>query len=666
MKRRFRLTRLAVAAFLGLLALQNLLFALCMSIMGIYDRISDACDSVLFNELDVTASEVRLILLSDSVRCKSSAQKISDMYSDYSDADITADACAEIAEMLEESGAGSAYIAFCTDDSTECDIVVLDAVYSHTSSEREAKILFGEGALTDGSGVSTAQDYHSEKYVLPDELANDLSSYYINNAEDFFTAPYTDNAIGKCAFTYSVPIYSMGNRTAVIGLNYYADNLVGTLDSGSEFVSPGSVISLGKSLGSNSVTAEYGYPLDINGLPFEFTTDTDYGNGHSVISASDGSMYSVYRVPLILRENVEWSLYGLSPYEIYDNTIVQLLIVQLVCSIVSAPFLILLVIAFCKRVTGGIDAVASSAKTLSAASKPEFPSSGILEIDNLSSSISSMGGKFENSRLKLSRVIKEMDICGAAFEIPDNGGDVYVSDNMGVFIDSFSDESDGVMSRAEWEKAFNDFTRNNKINEDGIYHVITGSSSEKWIKLVKFSTEYSSMGVFLDVSKTVSEQRKLAYEQDFDHLSNMMNRRYFVSTAEQILAEDYIKTAQLSLYNLPELAYINAEYGYSLGDRCLKTAAAEIIASINPISAAVARYRGNTFAVLQFGAEPAEEYNSIAEGILKRINQHPLDTGTGASIEINVVMASASYPAEEKNFAMLAALAERRLDNTEK
>ena len=79
------------------------------------------------------------------------------------------------------------------------------------------------------------------------------------------------------------------------------------------------------------------------------------------------------------------------------------------------------------------------------------------------------------------------------------------------------------------------------------------------------------LGLVEDITSEVMEKQKLAYERDYDILTNLLNRRAFQATLTELFDHpDQLRCAALVMMDLDNLKYINDTYGHDYGDQYIR------------------------------------------------------------------------------------------------
>ena len=79
-------------------------------------------------------------------------------------------------------------------------------------------------------------------------------------------------------------------------------------------------------------------------------------------------------------------------------------------------------------------------------------------------------------------------------------------------------------------------------------------------------------GLAEDITKERLEIQKVEYERDYDALTNLLNRRAFHRTMDELFTtkKEKLGYAALVMLDLDNLKYINDTYGHDFGDEYIR------------------------------------------------------------------------------------------------
>ncbi|MBC3515958.1 EAL domain-containing protein [Neobittarella massiliensis] len=283
---------------------------------------------------------------------------------------------------------------------------------------------------------------------------------------------------------------------------------------------------------------------------------------------------------------------------------------------------------------------------------------GIAEIDDLIRSIQQLSQNVAESSAKLAAIINLSGVSVGAFERADvqQGGQVFCSDQMlrflGIdisepyrYIDA--DDFDALMTQLQ--------TDLEKTEEDGscIYHRKDGSGHEQWLRLKAVDDGGRILGVLIDVTQEIVEKNKIEYERDYDLLTNLLNRRAFHTTLQQLGQEpEKLQVAALIMLDLDNLKYINDTYGHDQGDgyiRCM----AEILRGHSGDGIVTARMSGDEFYVFLYGFASKDALRVSISCIQNDIRQAVFPLPDNPEFKVRASAGVAWYPDDSRDLEML-------------
>jgi diguanylate cyclase (GGDEF)-like protein len=145
------------------------------------------------------------------------------------------------------------------------------------------------------------------------------------------------------------------------------------------------------------------------------------------------------------------------------------------------------------------------------------------------------------------------------------------------------------------------------------------------------------VGLLLYIFELEAKQRTLA---SFDYLTEIFNRRYFLTESNRLLEESKVKIKSFSvaMLDLDEFKLINDTYGHEAGDIVLKSFA-DILRKYSNDVCITGRLGGEEFAVCISGSQlkdVTEQFNEIKIAVANSHIQYQKDT-VRFSISIGLV-----------------------------
>lgn len=690
---KWKLNRCAAVIVLLLLVLQSLLTILFMYITGAYEKLAAADSGSVLSKMESRSDILQLLFEKDIAQLNAESTEIEQIFtqtlSEADSSDINNPATQNelltsvlpiLKKILKGNAADNVMFIINSEPVVVSENRLFPAIsLRNDASERngiEIVYVTGPDFIAESAGI-TIDKNHQSMMAVPsqsrfyDKIIGAAEASEQENKEwlGYWAEPFYDEKIGEYKMTYSIPLIVDGRCAAIIAIDYLTRDLRDYLPSSELSEKSGCTYFLGLDdvrSSSDFIVNGYGFVSTVETSSSAIETEEQLNSKQTLVSFGE-SMYMLYKEPVNVYPlnsyySEEWYLFAAVPYTAADNLVIQFLLLQVLCLILTAPIIVFLYLFFSRYFAANLQKISEITAKAGPMVKPEFPPYMLKELDDISSAITGMTRKYEAGDLKMTRIVDNLNIPVATFEIPNNGSEVLVTASIGSFIEIGTAELvNGRVERNEWDSVYGSFLRKIKKVDENRYHMTMGGAAERWITLKTFTSDSSTVGVIIDITREVQEQHQREYEQDFDCISGMMNRRYFISTAETVLAEEYISTAFLSLYKLTELRQVNSEYGYSIGDRCIKLASQAIIESINPVSCSVSRFAGDTFALFQFGVENISEYEKNAEEIKRKISKCFVELKNGSKVHLAVKLVSVAYPRESSSVSELVRAASEAL-----
>jgi|GEM_PF-1671230 len=136
------------------------------------------------------------------------------------------------------------------------------------------------------------------------------------------------------------------------------------------------------------------------------------------------------------------------------------------------------------------------------------------------------------------------------------------------------------------------------------------------------SHEEFYMSVFTDISSLKKADEKVYYHANFDSLTTLPNRAYFVKELESVLKEAYKKETLVALFfiDVDKFKDVNDTYGHDIGDEMLMAIAKRLMYSVRKDDF-VARIGGDEFVLIAKDIKEKSNVEKLAQKIQKRIKE---------------------------------------------
>ena len=162
----------------------------------------------------------------------------------------------------------------------------------------------------------------------------------------------------------------------------------------------------------------------------------------------------------------------------------------------------------------------------------------------------------------------------------------------------------------------------------------------------------SFIGIMSDITEQKNQQEMLHHMANYDPLTNLPNRRLFMSLAEQMLLFTKRKESKavIAFLDLDGFKEVNDRYGHGMGDKVLKHVARRLEQQMRK-SDSIARIGGDEFIIL------LADINTIndAQVLLKRMLSAMKETIVIDGIDVNVgaSIGATFYPDDENKIDIL-------------
>lgn len=165
--------------------------------------------------------------------------------------------------------------------------------------------------------------------------------------------------------------------------------------------------------------------------------------------------------------------------------------------------------------------------------------------------------------------------------------------------------------------------------------------------------------VVRNITDSEELKRKLHHHATTDHLTGVMNRRSFLSAAEDALVDSQRnqEDASLLMLDIDEFKSVNDSYGHDTGDMVLSAVVSVLTKSIREIDL-VGRLGGEEFAILLPHSNEAAAVQ-VADRICGEVRH--LDVGVKPQLHLSVSIGVASLLASDKEIKQVLKKADRAL-----
>lgn len=290
-----------------------------------------------------------------------------------------------------------------------------------------------------------------------------------------------------------------------------------------------------------------------------------------------------------------------------------------------------------------------------------LPATRIREIDALSSAIENQNQAAIEAASRNSQVIAMTGLPLGVFDYIEGSDKVFVSRRLFSVLgwgDAPQGEGDTFIPFERFRQWRELARKNYLVDERHRVYRIPVNGAERYVQLFYRQEGNRILGVYLDVTQTMEERRKIEYERDYDVLTNLLNRRAFDQQVEVLFqTPGQLKTAALIMFDLDNLKYTNDTYGHDGGDAYLQ-AFARGLAAFQAYPAVVGRRSGDEFTVFLYGFDSQEEIRSVINAVGQSLSSLSVCFPGSSPLRVRTSGGIAWYPANSTDYAELLRMAD--------
>ncbi len=373
-----------------------------------------------------------------------------------------------------------------------------------------------------------------------------------------------------------------------------------------------------------------------------------------------GEMYCATRPIKVYSDNSPfagetWNLLCFVPQNVIHEgsaSVRQQLAASIVAtSLVSFGAIFVLVYLSTRKISG----LSQHLQSLSPYDQISFKRTGMQEIDELTSAVEKLNQRVMNASKTTSRILDLTLLPIGGFEVPEEDRNVVLT---GFIYRLLRLDQGKQVTRSEWRDYYRMLKRRPIDEHDNVYQYYDEVSGENlWLRIVETRTGTETLGVILDVTRDIEENRRLAFELDHDGLTNLYNRNAFKREVNSRIKVEQDKIGIMIFSDLDNLKYMNDNYGHEMGDKLI-ISASEIFREFSRHGGIVSRISGDEFAIYLHGFGTREEARElIAEGLSRRREQ-TVETPDGKSCPVRFSSGYAWYPEDSDNVTDLLKLSD--------
>lgn len=301
------------------------------------------------------------------------------------------------------------------------------------------------------------------------------------------------------------------------------------------------------------------------------------------------------------------------------------------------------------------------------AAQPEQPISftptGIVEVDELSEAIESMGTEVALTASRLSRILRLSDRGIGAFEYSQETEAMTYTDGFFSTLSileppdpSYFDPdrlAAGSLSASEFVRLMEWYAPYCETEDEGRY-LISGPHRTSWVRLVVVeSAEHRRiLGLVEDVTHEIETRRRIEHERDHDILTGLFNRRAFEQEVTDLLAERSPAFGAMLMLDLDNLKFINDIYGHDWGDLYIKEAGRVVDEAFRD-KGFYSRISGDEFLVFVDVCPDRAASEALFDTFRTMLDASSIVAPDGKVLKVRASMGVAFYPEDAVDYAHL-------------
>ncbi|MBC3796084.1 bifunctional diguanylate cyclase/phosphodiesterase [Acetobacterium tundrae] len=305
--------------------------------------------------------------------------------------------------------------------------------------------------------------------------------------------------------------------------------------------------------------------------------------------------------------------------------------------------------------TRKISRLSKYVRNLSPYDEIHFLPTGMREIDDLTSAVQLLNQSLMNVSKTTSKILELSLLPIGGYEVLDNNKHVILTDFLYKLLHI---DQGSLISKDDWVLFYNKLTQYPIDDHDDIYEYYDEYAGKQlWLRILEARQPTGSVGVILDVTADIEENRRLANELDYDSLTHLFSNTALKREANRKIKEKPDKIGAMIFIDLDNLKYINDNFGHDMGDRLI-IRASEIFRYFEQFKGIVSRISGDEFAVYLHGYEDQDELRKIIGNLYSYSKSFSFIRPNGTSNRIRFSSGVAWYPEDADNVIDLLKLSD--------
>ncbi|MBF4693471.1 sensor domain-containing diguanylate cyclase [Fusibacter ferrireducens] len=226
---------------------------------------------------------------------------------------------------------------------------------------------------------------------------------------------------------------------------------------------------------------------------------------------------------------------------------------------------------------------------------------GLLELDELSSTMEFTNKLMLASASRLSRISEMFDVPIGAFEINLTTERVFVTDYFFSILEVEAHKKANLETKVGFIKLIDEILDNPEPDESDVYRL--REDPPRWVKIKMIEDVDLMYGIIMDVTEEIREKNQIKLDRDLDPLTKLLNRKGFQWQFESWNKKDHFGEAALLMFDLDNLKIINDSYGHKWGDQYIIHAVEGLETITDNDHKLLGRRSGDEFVMLLYGFE---------------------------------------------------------------
>lgn len=316
---------------------------------------------------------------------------------------------------------------------------------------------------------------------------------------------------------------------------------------------------------------------------------------------------------------------------------------------------VLLIFFMSRLATRKMEGLTEQIQTLQPFQDFRFRRTGLSEIDELMTKVESFNTGIINVSQTATRILELSSLPIGGFETNVESDHVIVT---GYVQNLLKLEPGKTVLKTEWAGLFSKLVEKPLDSHDDVYEYYDENEDRiLWLKILENTGVNGSIGIVIEVTKDIEEQRRLAYEADHDALTYLYNGNAFRREVENWIQSQPHSIGALIFIDLDDLKYTNDNFGHDVGDKLIKTAA-KIYSGFSAMGGIVARISGDEFAIFIHGYSSKEELRALIYKFFKDRENRSFFTPDGNVLKVRSSIGISWYPDDAEKVDDLIRLAD--------